>query len=221
MFECKFCNKEFKSEMIFMNHRCSSMVRHEQLLSADGQGAYYYYSIWMKAFNRKVPSIEAFGTSRYFNSFLKYMEFIKRVNLAHPEKFVQLMVDKDISPMLWQRPECYSMYLEWNDYKSTPIEQADTTTDTLFKISDAANLAIGDVFEFLHTREIIQLIKERKLSPWILLCSGKFKEKLNNVSKEDYDELINLINPGYWSTKMQKDKESLELMKQIVKEIGI
>lgn len=219
--ECKHCLKEFKQETSFMKHRCPQMEKSEEIKGARGQAAFALYSSWMQAYNRKVPDIETFTTSRYFNTFVKFADHVKHIQLASPETFIRLMKEKDISPMLWTRNECYSIYLEWYDRRSNPMDQAKITIDTLFKVADAADISTSDVFEAMHPREIMQFIRLRKLSPWILLCSKKFKDVVSHMDTTDRDELLNVIGYNYWAEKFEKNPHVVEQMKVIASEMGI
>lgn len=219
--ECGYCLKQFQRESAFLRHKCPEMERAEKTQSIQGQAAYVYYSEWMKAYKRKVPPIETFTTSRYFNSFVKFAVYVKKLNIARPDAFVRLMKEKDISPMLWTRDECYTMYLEWNDRRSAPMEQAEITIKTIIDITDAANIEPAEVFNVMHPREIVQLVRLRKLSPWILLCSTAFKDLLTRMEDHDKEELLNVIGYNYWATKFEQNPEIVEQMKVFAKEMGI
>jgi hypothetical protein len=219
--ECKYCLKEFKRESAFMNHRCTEMIKNESLKSTSGQAAYKFYADWMKAYDRKVPDIETFAQSRYFNSFIKFAEFVKKLQIPSPERFIEIMKRKDISPILWTRDECYAMYLEWNDRRSDPLEQAQTTIETLYSISEIYEVPISKVFEVIQPGDIIQLLRQRKISPWLLLCSVKFKEALVRMSDDNRNQLQNIIGYGYWNSKFESNSDVVKQMVKFASEMGI
>lgn len=220
-FECKFCLKNFVREGSFMKHRCAEMKRAEDIGTTSGQAAYAAYSTWMRAMNRKVPPIETFSTSRYFNTMVKFVEWCWKVKLPSMENFIRLMVSKNLSPMLWCRDECYSLYLEWIDRTSDPLDQAAVTIDTLYKIADAAEMSAGEVFGIISHREVMQLIRQRLLSPWLLLCSKQFKAFLMALGGSDREELMALINYSYWAEKFEANPRIVEQMKLLAGEMGI
>lgn len=220
-FECKFCAKIFVRETSFMNHKCPEMKRAEDIRTPMGIAAYGVYSLWMASANRKVPSIETFSTSRYFNTMVKFVEWSRKLKLPSVENFIKLMVTRNMSPMLWCRDECYSLYLEWIDRTSDPLDQAAVTIDTLYKISEAAETTVGGVFAFLNYREVMQLIRQRLLSPWLLLCSKEFKTFLTALGASEKDELLNLIGYSYWAEKFEANPKVVEQMKLLAAEMGI
>ncbi len=204
-----------------MKHRCDAMERAELIKTSIGQSAYALYSVWMTKQHRKVPPIATFCTSAYFRGFIKFAEFVRKLNIPNVEKYIEIMTNKKISPWLWHRNECYSLYLEWNDKLSTPYDQAQISIDTILKMSEAAGITAAQVFEVLEPGEIIQLIIERKLSPWILLVSKTFKDKLQTMDANQHQALMRLIGIDYWAQKMEENRDVVSDMKMLVKELGI
>jgi hypothetical protein len=204
-----------------MKHQCPEMKRADDIKTPQGIAAYDLYSTWMKLLNRKAPSIETFSTSRYFNTFVKFVAHANKLRLPSKEQFMKLMAEKNISPMLWMKDECYSFYLEWLDRNSDPLDQAAATIDTLYKIADAADTSVTNVFNALHYREVMQLIRQRQLSPWLLLCSKQFKRFLVALEAAEKDELLNLIGYAYWAEKFDANPNVVEQMKLLATEMGI
>lgn len=220
-FECKHCLKNFVREASFMKHECPQMKRAKDVSSIQGLEAYAQYSEWMRQKNHKVPPIETFSTSRYFNSFIKFSEYAKKLNLPSTSLFIKLMVQKDISPMLWTRDECYSFYLEWIDRKQDPIDQAAITVETLYKIAEAIEQPVTEVFKAMTAGEVMHLIRQRQLSPWLLLCSKAFKSFLAALSGPEREDMLNLIGYNYWAEKFANNPSVVENMKLIASELGI
>lgn len=220
-YECHHCGKTFMMERAFMNHRCHQMERAELLHTATGQAAYSHYSTWMSKNGRKIPPADTFKTSMHFTSFVKFAEFVKSVNVPNPDKYIEIMASKSISPALWCRNECYAMYLEWNDRLSSPYEQAALSVETIMKIAEAGGCKPAEVFKIIQPGEIIQLLIERQLSPWVLLCSRSFKEKLQSMSEDEHRQLMRLIGIDFWALKLERNPEVVTDMKNIAVELGI
>ena len=98
------------------------MLKMKELKSNVGQTAYLYYSMWMKAYNRKVPDIETFATSKFYRSFVNFAEFAKKMGIANVEKFIKLMKEKEnFTPIvgfthLWplMKTENLQKFPNWN-----------------------------------------------------------------------------------------------------------
>jgi hypothetical protein len=198
------------------------MDRADEIKTHIGLAAYEFYGMWMKAYNRSTPTIETFSTSRYYKSFINFAEYVKTVNIYRPDKFIGLMKEKDISPQLWLRAELYEVYCTWLDRISDPLEQAGATAEIIFKLAiDVFHCTTGEVFDLLKPREIIQLVRERKLSMFLLLCSQKFKDKLKTMEDGDLQEIVKLMNQGYYAERFEKDQNLVDQLKAIATELKI
>lgn len=222
LYKCKHCEQEFIREINFLSHRCKMMKRAEHLSTAEGHAAWLYYSEWLKINYSSVPSSAAFLKSRYYNSFVNFTAFVKKMKLPDVSLFIRVMKRKKIQPTLWTTDDAYLMYLEYIDYNATSAKQAGITTDTLFDLAKTKNTDISNIFSSVTPNEIIQLLRQRKLSPWILLNSPKFKKfYVENTTTEEKIILETIIRFGFWSEKFKKDTKSVELMKKITSELNL
>lgn len=221
MFECSYCHKTYVNEDRFLKHKCKTMERVEAQNTIIGQTAYKQYCLWMKLYKRNKPKLETFLQSKFYGTFIKFAEYTIQMKLPDVEAFIQLMIEKDFSPYLWMNDKVYNLYLERLDRKSTPIKQASITCNTLINLADDNNVDVKDVFSVLTINEVMQLIRERKLSPWILLASTKFKQLVLRSTLEEQKILEDLIRPIYWKVKFSNNPDTVKTMKQLVAEMGI
>jgi hypothetical protein len=220
-FECSFCGASFVHETRYLKHKCEKMQRHEDIKSTIGQSAYMLYQIWFTTKKKTAPSIESFINSRYYKPFVRFAEFVKRVRLPEPELYIKLMNENGVSPSMWTMNEMYGQFLEFLDRKLSPKKQAGITIRTMEKVADAAECEIYQIFDVLTGSDIIQLIRERKLSPWVLLRSRKFMVKVELMSKEEQQIIESLIRVDYWKQKFQNRQPEKAYMDKLVKELDL
>lgn len=218
---CHYCDKRFTHEMTFMNHVCKERLRYEELRSPIGQAAYAYYCEWMKQYKRKAPPIDTFGTSRYYTAFVKFAKYVNDVSLPAPNTFIRLMSDRDISPTLWARAQCYSIYLEFYDKSVDPLDQVQLSIMTLLDICEKENVEMPDVFNHLQVPRINELLRLRKLSPWLIFCSQTFGQFLKTLSPDDWSEMSKIVNPSHWSEKLAQNKKIVADIILISKELDL
>lgn len=221
-YQCEYCGTEFVLEARYMKHKCKAMERHELIRTPVGQAAWCYYQEWMKLMRKRVSTIDAFMSSKNFTTFVKFATFVVSVELPSPSLFIQIMTDKKIQPTLWCDDRMYTMYLEYIDKHTSPEKQAELTVTTLFKIADKQNRDVSEVFELIPPNEMISLLKQRRVSPWILLRSDKFKQYIG----KDWDvnqkqALRTLIRPDYWFYKFSANPQKVETMTKLVSELGL
>lgn len=205
-----------------MNHRCEQMRRHEEFQTPIGQAAWIYYGKWLKIKKRQVPRAEAFLQSKFYKPLIRFAKFVKRVGLPDIDLFIWLMNDKDTPPVLWTNDDVYAMYLEFLDRTADPYKRAQTTVDTLFQIAEAADCDVSETFDVLTGPELIQLLRERRLSPWMILFSKKFKEFLTQrASPEEVTIIQTIIRPAHWKERFTKAPEVVAKMQEYVSALNL
>lgn len=222
-YSCKYCGKAFVLETRYLSHRCKQMQREEEFQSPVGQAAWNYYSKWMRTMKRMPPpSSKSFLTSKYYRSFINFVKFAQKVDLPNPEKFIWLMVEHDFPPTLWTSDDAYVLYLEFLDYKVSPLEQAKLSIETILNYADKNNIDVANVFDIITANEIIHLLRIRRLSPWFLLNSKKFKQfYIEKTSTEQKIIIETIIQPEYWIEKFKKYPEDIKIIKHYVTEMNL
>lgn len=218
---CDYCGRHFSGEMTFMKHFCEPKRRAQEIITPIGQAAYSYYREWMRLKKYSQPSSSAFLESKYYRAFINFAELVIKANIPTPDKYIQLMVEGDIMPVLWCRDSAYGIYIEWVDKKSSPIEQVQQTVNYLFDIAERENVSISNIFEHLGTQEVISLVRQRKLTPWFLFCSSKFGSILKKMDQQELSAFNAVINSAFWAEKFQKNKDTINDIKLIAAEVGL
>lgn len=198
------------------------MIRDEEFRTPKGQAAWQYYQEWMRAYRKRVPRPQSFLQSKFYNAFMRFASFAMQVNMPDPTTFIHFMKDKDIIPALWTNDQVYGMYIEFLDRRGDPTKQADITINTLFNLADDLNCEPCDVFDNIDTHEFIQLLRQRQLSPWILLNSKRFLTFFTTrISDQDRIIIETIIRPDYWSAKFQQRPKDQKLMKLFISELNL
>lgn len=218
---CKFCHRNFVREQAYIDHECKQMKRDSELKSPIGQAAWTYYHSWMRQKNKAAPSTTAFKDSKYFRTFINFATFVQRVQLPLPDKFIWLMVKRDFPPTMWTSDAVYAIYLEFLDTKMPPIDQAKQSIKTLLDYTDRHEVEPSTFFETINPNELIQLIRLRKLSPWLLLLSKKFAQLFTSLNEEQQTIIETFIKPDVWAEKKVQCKNDIETIKIYIKELGI
>ena len=204
-----------------MAHECTQMLRSREIQTVTGQQAYILYKHWLEKQRRKPPPIETFTTSTYYSSFIKFATYCKETGIADPELYIELMIKAGISPALWARTEAYDTYLEHVDKRADPYQQAEVTIKTLDSLATKLNVPVENVIAELRYGEMLELIQQRKLSPWILFCSSKFKAWVSKLDPHEHELLMKNIGIAYWSLMLEKKTDVVKDMKAIAQGIGI
>ena len=218
---CSHCTRHFAAETTFMKHHCEPRRRKEMLASPLGQAAYGYYREWLRQKKFSAPSADAFMESRYYRAFLNFAQLVIDADIANPEKYIALMVDGDVLPVLWCRDSAYAIYLEWRDKRSDPLDEVHGSINFLLDICERENAQLASIFEYLGAQRVLSYLRQRRISPWLIFCCPSFGKFMRSLDASELAAFNSAINSSYWSEKFQSNKQLVEIIKEIVGTVGL
>lgn len=200
---CKYCSRRLISESVFMRHECETMIRSREMLSAIGKRAFLLYSHWLKKKTNNSASQSAFMNSSYYRGFIKFSNFVDKVKIAHPLKYVELMIEAgDMHPSSWSYDVAYSIYNKWVFDIMDPGEAAIKTIEYLNRMCEICNKQPSELLDFMGPAEIINSVRMKKIAPWVLIKLPTFQlvyEKFDHgeisalEAEMDLDKVVEII----------------------------
>ena len=220
-YQCHHCDKHFVQESRFLKHNCKQMQRKQDIKSIEGQAALCYYQLWLTTLNRKCHNVNAFLDSKYFYPLIKFAVFVKKVHITNIELYIKLMVDKQFMPTMWRSYEVYGLYLDQYHRKTPPLRSIEDSINTIMDIAEERNVDVSNVFDVISSTELIHMLQQKRLSPWLLLHSQKFMEFYQRISPDQQNILEHLINPAYWSKQFKTNLSTVKKVSTYVSELKI
>ena len=220
-YTCSFCGNIFKRESAFEKHRCKAMERDEQLKSVQGQVAFGLFNKWMRAKKRSAVNKTTFGESKLFNHFFKFASWKNAVKIPDVDKFISMMVIWDFSPSMWTTDQVYTRYIDFLDNYSTVDDHIRYTYDTLKRVSGVAECPLNQVFDVLEAHMVMEYIRARKLSPWVLIKIPGFKRMVATLNEFQKQKLEQFIRPRHWAAKMRECPEETQLIADFIEKVGL
>ncbi len=218
---CSFCNKTFLRESAFIDHVCVPMQRHQKMKTSEGVAAWMAYSTWIKSMGKKVPPQSGFLTSRFYQSFIKFAEFVRSVKTLDVEQYVRYMVKLDIPPVIWTHDAIYEEWVRVTSIERSPIKNVQLTTLFLLNYCDKHEIDISAVFQHITCPQLTEWIKTSTVSPWFLLGSVQFKSWMKLLDDDEKRYLTDVLNPSEWMEKIKSNPNTMTKIKQIVAELGL
>ena len=198
------------------------MIRREGLESPLGQAAWIHYQTWMRAGHKLVPSVKSFLHSKFFNAFMKFAKFAKEVRVPDPDLYIRYMIALDAPPAMWTCDPIYVAFIEHMDKKIPAIKNARITIETLFNTAEDMNCGVNEVFNNIDPNDLIQLLRQRKLSPWLLLRSKKFLTFLRARTNQDQRIVLEtIIRPKVWAEKLKNNIEDVKAIDKFVEALDL
>lgn len=220
MFRCEFCGQTYQRENAFLKHTCEAMERAAIFETPIGQSAFLLYQRWWSLRRRIPPNATKFKESSQFRAMVKFAKFVKQTKL-NVDVYLEMVVSLQLSPEHWQRDDVYVRYLEYIDKTMSGTDQIKMCVDFLMRMADAIDCDTSEVFSYILPTEMMQFVRDRKLSPWILLHSKTFKEWLIAQDQDVQLRLQDLIRPMYWVMRFQKEPDTVSAAKRVAKALGI
>jgi len=197
-----------------MSHFCKEREKMDMLKSPQGQAAYQFYCEWMRMKRHSIPPADRFMASKFFNQFIKFVEWSEKVAIPAPSSsFIKLMVETNVLPSMWCRPNTYEMYLTWFDNAYPPETQFLESLDKIKEIAADEKCKPGEVYEKIGARELIKLIRRRKLSPWLMVTSSRFLTWAQALPQIDRDDLNTAINFLAYANKLNANPALARMLK--------
>lgn len=221
-FTCSYCGHVFKRERNFEKHQCSEMIRSQQLKSAAGVTAFNCYCKWLQYTKKKaVINKQTFGTSRYFAAFFKFVEWKRQVKIPDVDQFIRLMARYQYDPYMWTHDQVYSRYIEFIDRTSTVDDHILTTYKTIQQVAKAAEVEKADIFSVLELHMVMDYVRARKLSPWVLIKMKSFTTFYSNLNESQRLALMDVIRPKFWGEIIASKPEDTQLIVDFLKRVGL
>lgn len=227
-FHCHYCEKSFSNEVIFMRHICTQKKKALEFISPAGQAAYAYYNDWMTARKFSRQTGDAFLSSKFFSAFIKFAEFVKKMNIAKPDRYVRLMVESNLQPVLWCRDDCYKIYLASFDKNEDPIKDVQDTINFLIDlcikeeiITNEGYPDLGKIVSHLGAQRIIGYLRNKNITPWIIFTADSFRSFVKGLDDEHRKVLDNTIKISYWYDKLVGNPKITSQIKEITSGMGM
>ena len=218
---CKFCDTGFVNEDRFIKHECKQMRRDAEIRTPVGMSALNYYKIWMTGKKRMTPNAEQFLNSKLYTTFVKFAKFAVKSGIPNTEQYIKYMIRQEVDPVIWTNDEMYGNYLQYLDRGTDPYKQAATTVSFIEKVADALECETGDIFNSLTPNDVIVMLQQRRLTPWILLHSAKFRAFIQSAPGEQQKQMGAIIKPQNWTQRRKDNPKAVQVMKDIVRELKL
>jgi hypothetical protein len=218
---CSFCNKNFRSEKRYAAHRCEEFKTNEIFTTLEGKAAFIYYNEWKKAMNLPASSAQVFVRSKFYSAFLKFAKFAMIKMLPDKIDYIKFMVSRIIPPVFWYDEDFYNLYI--SEFEKKPLEYK--IKISLFSLEEIASILdcdISEIYNKLRPIELIRLIVNKKISPWLLVPSKKFHNFIKDTcNTEERILLSSILKLNEWKKIISDNHQDYIFCKKIIDQYNI
>lgn len=220
---CEHCLRGFSRESSFFKHICEQKRR---WLDREKPGNRIGYLAWKNYFNRHHPGkknteYSDFYRSNYYTAFVKFGNYCVGVNAINPGAYSTWLVANKVPIDNWSTDSQYTPYLVEYLRTEDHLDAVRRTLDVLLDQCSGEGLRIEDVFKYLNTNKILQLITAGRVSPWVLYQCNSGIEWLAKLDRDQTALIFDYINPERWNIKFRREQEAVATVKNLLKELGL
>jgi len=208
-YKCEFCNKYFVRESWYKKHMCEKKQRFESRNELSTIKAHKLFCQWQRM-NRytkrgkRDKNMKEFTQSPYFNAFVKVQKFIQNNYVVSGDRYISWIVWNKIPEPTWCSKNTLTSYLEYIQENEKPENQAKQTFRAMVEWADDTGNDITDFFTVLTPGQALNMIRENKLTPWVMFG---YKDCVDDLTgRFEGDPLYALddhINIQYWFDRVK------------------
>lgn len=219
-YKCTFCDKNFTRKTWFDKHSCEKKKRFLRRNNIDVIRAMRLFNYWQKREGLlrkgKEKTMEEFCKSPVYNTFLKLSEFTRNQSVITPFRYVDWIVARSIPERDWCNTENLEHYHAYLKSLEDPSKQAEKTCKHIKSWCEERGIASTQFFSNVKPGQAIEMVRENKLSPWVLLSyEPSVKNLLDPMKDEALHTLDEYINLRYWIDKVEKEINNTTKVREI------
>ena len=222
---CEWCKREFHDEKNLINHSCEKKRRwfkKEDPANRLGFIAWSrFYELTHSGGNKKKTSNKEFINSRYYNAFVKFGRYIVDVNAIEPSKFIDYVIKNNLPIDKWTNDFVYQQYVKDLVKKETPEQAFERAIHLMQQWSDQTGEPWQEFFRKINTNIAVQWAQAGRISPWVLYTVDSALDMIDRCNLEQQDMIKQAAPVAQWKIKFMKNKDSVEWIKQMMKDAGV
>lgn len=222
-FRCAFCEKVFTRKSWYEKHMCDKKKRFLDRNNINKIKAHRLFNHWQRRTGLlrrgKEKTFEEFCKSPYYNTFVNLVEFTNREYVVSSFKYIDWLVEHNVPEKKWFNERGLEKYRDYLRKAEDPEYQAKTSCQNIEVWCEDNDVPIVEFFSRIQPGQALNMVRENKLSPWVLFSYNQCLEEL--TSRFDGEVLFTLnehINVSYWLDKVQRNRESSLLVDKLCRE---
>jgi hypothetical protein len=171
---------------------------------------------------KKEKSYDEFCKSPYYNAFVKFGSFVSNVKPLYPEKYIDYVVKSGVKLDHWCKDEMYEQYALQFILKEDVTTALERSVMTMMEWAEEnAPAPWNHYFQHVSLNRAVWHIKDGKVSPWLMLNCKSGKEMLSKFNDEQLAMVYHVINPEHWAVRFSRQKQDVQLVKDVAKESNL
>ena len=222
-FTCTFCRRDFVRKTWYEKHMCDKKQRFMDRNNITVINAHRLFNHWQqraKLMRRgREKTIEEYCKSPMFGAFKRLAEFTTSEYVVSGFKYVDWLVDNKIPEAKWCNPRDLDDYRAYLRATEEPQKQAETSCKNIRVWCTDNGISMPEFFTTISPGQALNMVRENKLSPWVLLGYQPCVDGLTSRFKPELLFTLNEhINVPYWLEKTEADTDGVAKVNEVLTE---
>lgn len=222
VYECKYCNKEFKRENSLVIHLCEKKKRWND---RNDKGSRIGFNAYLKFYDytqhsTKTKTQMQFIKSPYYKAFVKFGRHCVDINAINVSKFIEYVVGQNKKLDYWTSDALYTAYLLKLLSSENPIDTLTRAIKYSMSWAEKTGADSKDMLRHGNINSNCYAITNGHISPWVLYNCASGTAFLNSLSVEQTEILWDYINPDIWSNKFKDYASDVNYINEMLTQAG-
>lgn len=221
--QCSHCKRKFIRESTLNKHTCEQKRRWLDRDRPANRIAYLAWRNYYETHHRSKRNLEYsdFASNSYYSAFVKFGSYCVDISAINPTAYSIWLVKNRVPVDNWASDRSYTVYLIEYLRVEDPHEAVKRSVSNLLDLAQDQNIHLGDVFRYLNSNKLCQLVVTGKISPWVMYNCRSGVEWLANLDSGATGMILDYIDPEKWKIKFAKTQEQVAEIKNILARIPL
>ena len=220
-FTCSFCKRNFVRKTWYDKHMCDKKQRfmdRNNIMLIKAHRLFNHWQARAKMTRRGVEkTMEEFCKSPLFGAFERLAKFTSSEYVVSGFKYIDWLVENKIPEVKWCNPRDLDDYRAYLRTSEEPKKQAETTCKNIRVWCADNGIEMPKFFATITPGQAMHMVRENKLSPWVLLGYQPCVDALTSRFKQEMLFTLNEhINVPYWLDKTESDAAGMAKVNEVV-----
>jgi hypothetical protein len=216
--KCEFCKATFQRKNTILKHICEPKRR---WLERDRQGNRVGFQAWLEFYKKnsagtKNRTYEEFINNPYYLAFIKFGNYCVDIKCINVSRFSDWLLKNNIRVDYWRQDSNYTKFLCEYLRVEDPLDAIHRGIETTMEKAETEHIQPRDYLRYGNANNICYEIARGRISPWMLYHSDSGIKFLDSLREDQQRMIMDYINPEQWAIKFNRDKESVNQVKELL-----
>jgi hypothetical protein len=205
-------------------HLCEKKRRWQQKDDKVVKVGFYvfqrFYELNFRAREGNRKTFDQFIDSPFYSSFVSFGKYLRDINIVDQDEFITYLIKNNLKQRDWTNLQVYRSWIRDHIRKEPPLRAFERAVVTMHGWATESNDKWFNFFRNVNTNRGVTHIQHGHISPWIVYSQPAI-QLLGRLSDSQMDSIQDIVDPDFWSCKMQSCSEDIKQIANWCKEYGV